>query len=119
MPNPPIFAFYFNWVLEGHSRSLIFTIARRKVAVSGALKFHRIATEGALSSYPVDDRVQFEKPLLVALRPSVVYFIDFIDIKKMVCDHSYNLDAVIVACKTMEAVDWSAVLRFPAAQRLF
>lgn len=64
----------------------------------------------------MDDCVRPKKHSLVALRPSVISLLDYIDTKEKVYDHAYDLAAVVMAWKTMKAVTWAAVPPFPAAQ---
>lgn len=71
-----------------------------------------------LSIYCVGDRAQFANPLLVAFRPCAVHLIDFINIRKLIYDHSYNLAAVIMAWETKKKVDWLADSPISAAQWL-
>lgn len=78
-------------------RSLIFTIPRNNFAASDELKFPRTATEKVLSTYRVNNRVQIWNALLVAFCLSVAHLIAFMDIKEMLYDHSFDLDAVIMA----------------------
>lgn len=90
-------------------------IVKNELAVCAALLLFQTASGVVLSTYHIDGRVKIKKPLLFALRPSVVYLINFEDIIYMTKDHSYDLSTVTMACKTVEAVDWSAVSFFPAA----
>lgn len=76
VPTPPIFLPYSSWVFEGRFWSLITTIVWSDVAVRAAMQFLYTATERALSTYQVDDRIQIGKPLLVAISPSVVQTIN-------------------------------------------
>lgn len=55
---------------------------------------------------------------MVTLRSSVIHLVAIMDIKEMVYDHSYVLTAITMAWKTMKALDWAAIFRFPAAQWL-
>lgn len=97
LPTSSIFAYYFDQVFQDRFRPLIFSIFKSEFATSAALQFIRTATGVVLSTYLVDDHVQIGKPLLVALRPSVVLPIEFMDIKELVLDHSYDLAAFIMA----------------------
>lgn len=69
----------------------------------------RVATEGVFGSFPIDDCVQSWKCLSDELHPSVISLIDFLDIKEMTYDYSYDLAAVIMALGTIKAVNWLAV----------
>lgn len=53
---------------------------------------------------------------MLALRPSVILPIDFMNIKKLVYSHAYDLVAAIMAWETMKALTLAAVLGFPAIQ---
>lgn len=103
-------------MFEDHFRSLIFTIVSSEFATSVVQKLLCTATEEVLSTYPVDGHVQFGKPLLVALHPSVVYLSNFIGIKKMACGHPYNLAAAFMTLETMQAVNWLAISTVLASQ---
>lgn len=77
-------------MVEYRFRHLNFTVAQSDFAVSADIQFLRVDTNGAFSSFRVDDHVQLRKPLLVALRLSVVSLIDIMDINEIVYDHAYD-----------------------------
>lgn len=78
------------------------------------LQFLWVAIDGAFGLFRVDDCVCVGKTFMVALRPSVTPPIAVMYIEKMLYDHLYDVAAVIVAMKTLEAVSWAAVLSFLA-----
>lgn len=112
----PVLSYNSNWLFEGSFRHPIFTVVQSKFAVSAVNKFLRVATDGVFGSFRVDDRVWPRKFLLAALRPSVISLIDFMNIKRMVCGHAYNLAAIIVTWKLMKAANWAAASPFPVSQ---
>lgn len=115
---PSVLAYYSDWVFEGGFWSLIFATARSEHDVLAPLQILQTATEGVLSTYLADDRVLVRKSLLVSLYSFVFHIIDFLYIKEMISNRSYDLAVVITVWKMMKRVDPSAISPFPAAQWL-
>lgn len=97
VPATPVFSYYSKWVFVESFGHLIVTVAQSKFTKSTAIMFSWVATEGVFGSFCINDSVCIGKPLLVALRLSVILLIDFMDIKEVVYDHLYNLGAVITS----------------------
>lgn len=97
VPTPPLCSNYSKWVFEGSFRHLDFTFAQSNFAFSAAIPILRVATDGSFDSFRLDNHVYPRKRLLAALRSSVLFRFDFMDIEKMDFDYSYNLAAVVMA----------------------
>lgn len=92
VPTPPVF-YYSDWIFQESFRKLIFTLARSEFAVYTAVQFLRVATDGVVNTFRIEDRVEGGKSLLIGWRPAVTARIDYLDIKEMVYDYSYDLAA--------------------------
>lgn len=79
----PVFSYNFSWVLERSFGHLTFTATRGVLTVSAAIQVLPVASNDASGFFRVDDRVQEEKPLLVALRLLVFFFTDVMGIRKL------------------------------------
>lgn len=86
LPTPPVFFYDSTWLFEGSFRHLFYTIAQSKLAFSAAVQLLRVATDALVGYFSLDDCVHPGEPLLAALRPLVISFIDFMDIGEMALD---------------------------------
>lgn len=76
--------------LEENFRKFIFTLAENYFALGEATQLLWVVTHHVSGTFLVDRHVSFKTRLLFATQFSVISLINFMDIKEMVFDHSYD-----------------------------
>lgn len=107
VPTPPVFSYYSSWAFEGDFCRLIFSVAMIEFAVSAALQFLLVASEGVTTAFGLDNRVIPGKTLLVALRTKSISLIDPFDLREVIYDSHYYLGAAMMPGK-----QWSLSIGF-------